>query len=113
MSINELSRERWQEYFDGVSKSLRAQRVKVEVIGLGLGDRIAVDWMALDGLTYDPKDDALTVFAEGLAHRIAHPRRIDIEQDLASLHSLDAVDDEGDHHIVQLSAPLSLPGPNG
>jgi hypothetical protein len=111
MPLQELSRQRWQPFFDEVSKSLRAQRVKVEVTGLGLGDRIAADWIPLDGFTYDPNDDALTVFAEGLEHHIRHPRRIHVDQDLASLHSVEAVDAQGDHHIVLLSAPLALTGP--
>ena len=111
MPLTELPRSCWREYFDEVSKSLRAQRVKVEIVGLGLGDRIAADWIALDGLTYDPSDDALTLFAEGLQHHIRHPRKIHVDADLDALNSLQAVDDQGDYHIVQLSAPLSLPTP--
>lgn len=110
MPVTELPRARWQAYFDQVSKSLRDQRVKVEVVGLGLGDRIAADWLALDGLTYDPHDDALTVFAEGLEHHIRKPVKIHVDADLASMNSLEAVDAEGDHHIVLLSAPLRLSG---
>ncbi len=110
MALRELARTRWQEYFDGVSKALGAQRVTVEVTGLGLGDQIAANRIALTGLTYDPHDDALTVFAEGLQHRIRQPRAVHIDHDVEWLHSVEAVDGEGNHHIIQLSEPLSLPG---
>ncbi|HEU4621988.1 MAG TPA: DUF5335 family protein [Burkholderiaceae bacterium] len=109
MSLQELKRERWQNFFDDVSKSLLTQQVKVEVTGPQLGDYVMANWIALNGLTYDPKEDALTVFAEGLEHRVRHPQHIHIDQDVSSLHSLEAIDPEGNHHIVQLSAPLVLP----
>lgn len=111
MLLTELPRARWQHYFDEISKSLHAERVKVEVTGLGLGDRIAADWIALDGLTYDPNDDALTVFCEGLQHNIRHPRKIHVDVQSDGLHSLEAVDSEDDHHIIQLSAPISVSHP--
>jgi hypothetical protein len=111
MPLRQLARPRWQEYFERVSRSLGAKRVEIEVTGLGLGDQIAADWIALTGLSYDPKEDALTVFAEGLQHRIHHPRRIDIDHEFDWLHGIDAVDAEGNHHIVQLKDPLSLPAP--
>lgn len=112
MAVTELPRERWQSSFDQVSKSLHGQRVKVEVVGPGdLGDRIAADWIALQGLTFDPHDDALTVFADGLEHRVRHPSRIDVEAEGVSVSSVQAVDGEGRRHIVLLSEPLSLPAP--
>ena len=111
MPLRELARSHWQEYFDRVSKSLGAQRVEIEVTGLGLGDQVAANWVPLTGLSYDPKDDVLIVFADRLQHQIHHPRRIDIEHEFDWLHSIDAVDATGDHHIVQLKDPLSLPAP--
>jgi Family of unknown function (DUF5335) len=111
MPLIELARARWQPFFDGLSKSLRAQRVKIEVTGLGLGDRIAADWVALDGMSYDRKDDAVTIFSEGLRHQIRHPNRIHVDEQLDRVHSLELVDRDGDHHIVLLSDPLGLPGP--
>ena len=113
MSLRELSQSRWQAYFDQGSKTLGAQSVKIEVTGLGLGDRVAANWIELTGISYDPHDDALVVFAAGLQHQIRHPRSVHIDHDLEWLHSLEAVDGEGNHHIVQLKEPLRLPAPGG
>lgn len=111
MPLRELAKNRWPSYFDQLSKSLGAQRVDIEVTGLGLGDQVAARLVGLRGVSYDPHDDSLTVFVDGLEHRIAHPRRIHIDHDLDVLHSIEAFDAEGNHHIVQLSEPLGLPAP--
>jgi hypothetical protein len=111
MALRELARADWQSTMDNVSRSLGAKRVKIEVTGLGLGDQIAANQIELKGLSYDPHDDTLTVFAEGLQHRVRHPRSVHIDHDLDLLHSLEAIDREGNHHIIQLSEPLSLPPP--
>ncbi len=111
MPLKALARERWQAYFDHLSRALGEQRVTVEVTGLGLGDQIAAKQVQLLGLSYEPHDDILTVFMEGLEHRIRQPRRIHVDDDLKVLRSVEAVDAEGNHHIVQLSDPLGLPPP--
>jgi hypothetical protein len=111
MPLRQLARSRWQDYFDRVSASLGAQRVEIEVTGLGLGNQVAADWIPITGISYDPKDDLLIVFGDRLQHQIRHPRRVDIDHEFEWLHSIDAVDAEGNHHIVQLKDPLSLPAP--
>jgi hypothetical protein len=108
MPLRQLARPSWQGYFDHVSKTLGAQRVEIEVTGVGLGDQVAADWIPLTGLSYDPKDDLLIVFCDGLQHQIQHPHRIDIDREFDWLHSIDAVDAEGNHHIVRLKEPLAL-----
>lgn len=111
MPLVQLAQANWQAYLDRVSKALGAQRVTVEVTGLGLGDQLAAKALPLTGLSYDPHDQTLTVFAEGLEHRILHPRSVHVDHDLEVLHSLEAIDGDGNHHIVQLSEALRLPAP--
>jgi hypothetical protein len=111
MPLRELPKAQWQAFLDQASKALGAQRVTVEVTGLALGDQIAADQVGLLGMSYEPRGDTLTVFLEGLEHRIAHPRSIHVDHDLEMLHSLEAVDSNGDRHIIQLREPLALPAP--
>ena len=110
MPLRQLARSQWQEYFDRVSKAIGARRVEVEVTGLGLADQIGAHWVALTGLSYDPKDDVLIVVAGDLQQRI-HPARVDIDHAFDWLHGVDVVDAEGNHYIVQLKEPLNLPAP--
>jgi hypothetical protein len=109
MALIQLAKSQWQNYFDRVSKELSAKLVEVEVTGLKLGDQIEVDWLPLLGLSYDPKDDIMVVFVEGIEHNIQHPKQIDVEQDIENLYSMEVVDDSGEHHIMLLKDPLRLP----
>jgi len=108
MPLTQLARLQWQAYFDRVSKALGANRVLIEVTGLG--DQVEAEWIPLLGLSYDPKDDVLVVAGEGLKHLISHPWQIHVDHELDWLQSIEAIDAEGDHHIVPLKDPLSLPG---
>ena len=109
MPLTQLGRTQWQAYFDRVSKAIAGKRVEIQVTGLGLGDQIDVEWLPLIGLSYDPKSDALAVIAEGAEHMIRSPRQIHIDHELDWLHSLEAIDAEGNHHIVVLKDPFLLP----
>lgn len=109
MPIAQLAKTQWQAYFDRISKALGATRVRIEVVGLGLGDQIEADWIPLFGLSYDPKNDLLAVIAEGVDHMIRHPAQIHVDQDLDSVHSVEVVDAEDNRHIILLEGPLALP----
>jgi hypothetical protein len=109
MPLTQLAKPQWQAYFDRVSKTLGAKRAMIEITGLGLGDQIEAEWIPLLGLSYDPKDDVLVVVGEGLKHLISHPRQIHVDHELDWLQSVEAIDAEGNHHIVLLKDPLSLP----
>lgn len=111
MSLTQLERSRWRDFFDAASRAAGARKVTVEVTGLDLGDRIAADHATLTGITYEPQDDTLTVFLQGLEHRIRQPRSIHVDLDVDALRSIQAVDAEGVHHILLFSAALELPAP--
>jgi len=111
MTLTQLAKPQWQSYFDRVSKALGAKLVQVEVTGLGLGDQVQVEWLPLIGISYDPRGDILAVAVEGIEHNIQHPKQIHVEQDVESLYRIQAVDAEGEHHILTLKDPLSLPAP--
>lgn len=111
MTLTQLAKAQWQPYFDHVSKALGAKLVQVEVNGLRLGSQVQIEWLPLVGISYDPKDDILAVAVEGIEHNIRHPKQIHVEQDVESLYRIQAVDAEGEHHILRLKDPLSLPAP--
>lgn len=109
--LAQLTRTRWHDFFEAASQAIAAQDARVEITGLGVGDRIAADWVPLNGITYEPGDDTLTLFLEGLEHRIHHPRAIHVDENFDTVTSIHAVDAEGNHHVVQFSAPLELNAP--
>lgn len=120
MATTRLDKSRWKDYFDHVSKTLRTKLVELDVESLKLGDQLEVEWAPLVGLTYDPKGDVMAVLVEGkvkqgsdgvVEHNIFHPKQIFVEQDVDTLHSIDVLDTEDEHHILILKDPLALPPP--
>lgn len=111
MTLTQLAKPQWQSYFDRVAKALAAKLVQVEITGLGLGDQVQAESLPLIGISYDPRNDILAVALEGIEHNIQHPKQIHVEQDVESVYSIEAVDAEGEHHILLLRDPLSLPTP--
>lgn len=108
MSLTQIPRDRWKDFFDRASKEMAERPTKVEVAGLRLGDLVAADRTPLRGITYEPRDDTLTLFLEGLEHRIHRPKVIHAEQDDGELRSFEVVDTDGNHHIVQLAQALPM-----
>ena len=111
MTLTQLAKPQWQSYFDRVAKALGAKLVQVEITGLGLGDQARAESLPLIGISYDPRSDILAVALEGIEHNIQHPKQIHVEQNVESVYSIEAVDDEGEHHILLLRDPLRLPTP--
>ena len=79
--------------------------------GLGLGHQVEADYIPLTGISYDPKDDVLGIFAERLEHVISHPKEVYVDYELEWVHSIEVVDAEGDRHIIVLKDALRLPAP--
>jgi hypothetical protein len=102
METIQLAKNDWQPYFDRVSKSLGSTQAEIEVNSHSLGDQIAARWSPLQGISYDPKDDILAVFMDGLEHMVHHPQSIFVEQDQTEFKSMDVLGEEDTHHIVRI-----------
>jgi hypothetical protein len=106
-----LDSAQWQTFFDRVSRGLGAKQVEIEVAGLDLGDEVEAEWIPLTGISYDPKDDVLTIITDRLDHMIRSPREIYVETSVDGLHSMEVIDAEGHKQIVVLRPDLALPPP--
>jgi hypothetical protein len=107
-----VERKDWQGYFDRVSKGLEEVKAELEVAGLaGLGDRVAAEWIPLIGITYDRKDDLVDLALDPLDHMIRKPREIWVDENGASLESVEVIDGDDVHHIARFRDPLRLPAP--
>ena len=67
------------------------------------------EWVPLDGVVYDPKDDVAELALEGIDHLISHPCEIWVDDEDGVLSTLEIVDAEGTRHIVHFRDPLMLP----
>ncbi len=109
MPLIQLGKSHWQSYFDRVSRALGAKQAHLEVAGLGLGAQLQAEWVPLVGISYDPRRDELRLTLEGIEHVVRQPKEIAVEQDVETLYSVEAVDAEGERHILLLRDPLTLP----
>lgn len=109
MATQPLQRDRWQSYFDRVSRHLGGEQVEIETAGLGLGNQINQEWILLNGLTYDPKDDVFEVVTDNIDHLIQHPKDIYIDEAGTALRSVEVIDADGNRQVVRLREPIALP----
>ena len=103
-----LDKTQWETYLDNVAKHLDAEQVEIEVAGLDLGDQIETEWVPLIGISYDPKDDEVSVAVVGAEHLVPKPAEIVVEDNVDGLHWIDIKDGDGHQHIVRLKKPLAL-----
>ena len=103
-----VPRAEWKPLFDRLSKSLLGKRAEIEVASLDLGDQIAVEWIPLIGISYDPKEDRIDVILDRASHAISHPTQIRIDESSAGLSSIAVVDQDGESQVIRLKDPLGL-----
>lgn len=110
MGVVKLEKEKWESYFDNLSKNLPAMEVQLEVVDKEVGDQVEVEYSPLTGLSYDPKDDVFEIqFRETHDHLIYHPQEIYINQEDGKITSIEIVDKEGTKYILRLKPALPLP----
>ena len=113
MPTREIARRDWPKFFDSVSAALSGKVIVIEVDSLELGAQTEVRNLSLDGLTYDPKDDAFIISTAVIEHVIRAPRRIFVADGEAGINSLEIVDSDGGKQIVNFNEPLALPPAGG
>ena len=109
MPTRTIERGQWQSYFDQVSRHLPASKIDVEIDAPELGAQHEASDLRLEGLSYDPRDDAFSIVAEGLEHRISHPNHISVLEEENHLAAIEVVDDEQRKHVARLTESLRLP----
>lgn len=111
MAIHTLPKSQWENYFDNLSKHLKASQAELEVAALNLGDQLESEWVPFYGISYDPKDDVIEFVLEGVDHLVRRPQEVYVDDDVKGLHSIEVVDSEGVRHIAKLKEALQLPPP--
>ncbi len=109
MPTRRIEKSQWQPYFDAVSRELPAAHVDVEIDTPELGAQPEMSHIRLDGLSYDPRDDAFSIVTEKIEHRIAAPRQISVREDETSLTAVEVIDADEKKHVARLTEALKLP----
>ena len=104
----------WQTYFDKLSRVFlsdeRPETVTVELLSPRMGDQIEAQAARLQGISYDPRSQALEVSMEGLDHLAFQPSEIwVIEQDGGFVSAVEIKQSDGQTQLLYLhrSGPLA------
>lgn len=116
-TTEELTDEKWVEYFDSIASHIDGQLVTIEVMSEQLGDQVGVERLPLQAIGYDPKDNMLEVSVGGrgvrypvvLRHFISDPQTISVEESgqLAPKAIL-VTDASGVRTLIRLIEPAAL-----
>jgi hypothetical protein len=112
MKSTTLPQTDWQLALNEISRSGLGRVVSIAVVGEDLGAQIAAEQVRLQGISYDPKDDAVAVDTGNLEHRIASPKQIDLAYDGVTVSALEIIGADDRRHIVSFDPPISLGTPN-
>jgi class 3 adenylate cyclase len=111
MLTREIPRHEWQSYFEDVTRQLTVMTVDVEVSSATMGSQPELTAVQLRGLSYDPHDDAFSILAGSVEHRITAPTEIFVEEEPRGLLSIQVIDGEGRQHLARFTRALPLPSP--
>jgi len=111
METKIVKRDKWQSYFDMLTKSLEGKRVTIDVGALKTGEQVEAEDLVLLGITYDPRDDLIEVSMEDLDHMIRSPRNVQIAFGDKGVEAIQITNKDGGQQIVHLKDPLLLPAP--
>ena len=109
MTIEKLEKARWGTYLDQFSKHLPLQLAEVCVESLKSGGQIEAEWVQIYSINYDHKDDIIVISLDGLEHIIHRPKVISCDESDGLVTSLEVIDMEDTHHLVQLRRSLDQP----
>lgn len=106
MSIKEVEKKEWQEYFDEFSKKYlkdeEPEYVEITVLDDSAGAQLESNWMPLRGITYDDKNDLLEIELDKLKRLIRHPEKIYVDEaDNGWLLSFEVIQRDGTKDIIE------------
>ncbi len=104
-----ISKNQWENYLNQLSKVFKDTPVEVEVAASGIFDKPEVEWLPILGISYDPKDNIVSILFENLDHIIEKPYEIKVEKDDSGIKEIDIVSEEdGTKTVLRFKTPVRL-----
>lgn len=107
MAVKELARDEWQSYFNDFYKKFlkdeQPEYAEVRVLSEETGAQPETRWLVLQGISFDPREDALDIRLESLNRMIRHPRHIYVDEDDSGwITSMQVIAGDGTKDIIEL-----------
>lgn len=103
-----IKKSEWKNYFDQTSKHLLGHQVELEIVGLDIGDQIEEEWISLEGLSYDPRENILFVHTAETDHPILTPVEVIASEEGSLIRSIVVRDTEGNLQILKFRRPFQI-----
>ena len=104
-----IPKNQWEDYLNRLSKVLKDSPVEVEVAATGIFDKPEVEWLPVLGISYDPKDNIVSILFENLDHIIEKPYEIKVEKDGSGIKEIVIVSEEdASKTILRFKTPVTV-----
>ncbi len=109
MSEKCIVQKDWEKYLNELSKKIKNmdEAVEIDIIAPGVFEGEEAEGLQLVGISYDHKDNIVSVFCEVLDHIISKPQEIAVEDENGAITSIRITDGSGVEHLIKFSKPIS------
>ena len=111
MPIRRLKKAEWRSYLDHIARAILGRRAAIEIRSPQFSNDIQAEWLPLQGISYDPRNDILVIAVSGLKHMVHRPQHLVVEEDGGQLATLEVIDQDGVWQIVRLRGEPAGPAP--
>ena len=109
MSTKSIDKAEWEDFFNKLGKAAIAHKAEIDVQALGVFDKVAARCAVMKGISYDPKDDVLSVSCEGIDHIISQPQEITVTEGSEGLESVETVSEKDAYKsIIKFTRPVAI-----
>ncbi|SMO63479.1 DUF5335 family protein [Fodinibius sediminis] len=107
MAIKQINKEDWQPFFDSFShkylKDDQPEYAEIRILSAESGAQPQTEWLVLEGLTFNAKEDLLDIRVEGLNRMILNPSQVYVDEDTDGwITSMEIVESDGTKDIIEL-----------
>ncbi|MBW9114743.1 DUF5335 family protein [Rhizobium cauense] len=100
MSVKIIAKSDWASYFSRLHKEVAGKEIKIEVIGVTLGDQVLVKSAPLLGAAYEAKHDTLEFLVKGMTHVVEKPQKVSVQEDNGKMFAIEVVDCDERHQLL-------------
>ncbi len=108
MAWQQIDKAAWENYFDSLSKKIKAEKVEIEIMAMGVLDKEKTAWIPLYGISYDPGEKVLSVFCKGIDHLIRSAEAVSVHTTDAGIDRIEIKTGEGYKHVLRLQQPVTM-----
>ena len=103
-----IVQQEWEGFFDELWKKIKNldEKVEIEIVAPSVFEGEEGKCLKIIGLSYDPKDNVVSVACENIAHLIHNPQEISVYEEDGAIKQIRINDSSGAEHIIKFLVPI-------